>query len=96
MINPNIDKSKYDEDLKWDGLKGYVTNSSLTKDEIIENYIHLWKNEKAFRVSKHNLKTCPIFHRLQQRIKAHLTINFLAYKVKELDRQLKKCINKLW
>jgi len=76
---------------KWDGLKGYVTNSNLSKDEIIENYGHLWKIEKAFRISKHDLKIRPIYHRLQKRIEAHITINFIAYKVyKDLERQLRK------
>ena len=62
----------------------------MTKDEIIENYGHLWKIEKAFRISKHDLKIRPIYHRLQRRIEAHITINFVAYKVyKELERILK-------
>ena len=89
-IEISIDKEKFDADAKWDGLKGYITNSKLTKDEIIENYSHLWKIEKAFRISKHDLKIRPIYHRLQRRIEAHITINFVAYKVyKELERQLK-------
>lgn len=38
-----------------------------------------------------DLKIRPIYHRLQKRIEAHITINFVAYKVyKELERQLKK------
>jgi transposase len=87
----SIDRSKYDEDVLWDGLKGYITNTSLSKNAIIENYSHLWKIEKAFRVSKHDLKIRPIYHRLQPRIEAHITINFTAYKVyKELERQLKE------
>lgn len=86
----SIDKTKYDEDAGWDGLKGYITNTSLKKDDIIENYSHLWKIEKAFRISKHDLKIRPIYHRLQKRIEAHITINFVAYKVyKELERLLK-------
>jgi hypothetical protein len=32
-------------------LKGYLSNTTLTKNEIIENYGHLWKIEKAFRQS---------------------------------------------
>ncbi len=89
-INISIDMVKYEQDAKWDGLKGYITNTSLTKDEIIENYSHLWKIEKAFRVSKHDLKIRPIYHRLQRRIEAHITINFTAFKIyKELERQLK-------
>ena len=90
-INISIDKSKFDEDAGWDGLKGYITNTDLSRDNIIENYSHLWKIEKAFRVSKHELKIRPIYHRLQRRIEAHITINFTAYKVyKELERQLKE------
>jgi len=87
----SIDYQKYSADAKWDGLKGYITNTSLTKDKIIENYSHLWKIEKAFRISKHDLKIRPIYHRLQKRIEAHVTINFVAYKVyKELERLLRE------
>jgi len=89
-VNISIDIKKFEQDAAWDGLKGYITNTSLTKSEIIENYSHLWKIEKAFRVSKHDLKIRPIYHRLQKRIEAHITINFMAYKLyKELERQLK-------
>ena len=88
-IKISIDKEKFELDSKWDGLKGYITNTSLLKTEIIKNYGHLWKIEKAFRISKHDLKVRPIYHRLQKRIEAHITINFVAYKIyKELERQL--------
>lgn len=90
-IKISIDEAKFEADGKWDGLKGYTTNTTLSKDKIIENYAHLWKIEKAFRISKHDLKIRPIYHRLQRRIEAHITINFTAYKVyKELERQLKE------
>jgi transposase len=89
-ITIDIDYDKFNQDAIWDGLKGYLTNTSLTKEEIISNYGQLWKIEKAFRVSKHDLKIRPIYHRLQKRIESHITINFVAYKVyKELERQLK-------
>ena len=89
-VKISIDIEKFNQDAKWDGLKGYITNSTLSKDEIIENYGQLWKIEKAFRISKHDLKIRPIYHRLQRRIEAHITINFVAYKIhKELERQLK-------
>lgn len=84
-----IDTEKFEQDAKWDGLKGYITNSKLDKDHIIENYKHLWQIEKAFRVTKSALKIRPIYHRLQHRIEAHICISFVAYKVyKELERQL--------
>lgn len=88
-VDISIDYERYKTDSKWDGLKGYLTNTDLSKEDIIENYGHLWKIEKAFRVSKHELKVRPIFHRLQRRIEAHICICFVAYKVyKELERQL--------
>lgn len=86
-----MDKEKVIEDSRWDGLKGYLTNANLTKDQIIENYQHLWQIEKAFRISKTELKIRPIYHRLQRRIEAHICLSFTAYKVyKEMERQLKE------
>jgi transposase len=84
-----MDETKVKEDMCWDGLKGYITNTTLSKEDIIDNYKHLWKIEKAFRISKTELKIRPIYHRLQRRIEAHICIAFVAYKVyKELERQL--------
>lgn len=89
-VNISIDKDKFNKDAKWDGLKGYLTNTKLSNTEIVENYVHLWKIEKAFRISKHDLKIRPIYHRAQRRIEAHICISFVAYKVyKELERLLK-------
>ena len=88
-IKVAIDQEKLYQDTRWDGLKGYLTNAKLSKNQIIENYQHLWQIEKAFRVSKTDLKIRPIYHRLQRRIEAHICISFVAYKVyKELERQL--------
>jgi len=90
-INISIDYEKYEADSVWDGLKGYVTNTSLTRNKIIENYSHLWQVEKAFRISKTDLRIRPIYHRLKKRIEAHICICFTAYAIyKELERLLKK------
>lgn len=89
-IEVEISNEKIKEDEKWDGLKGYVTNSTLDVDTIIENYGYLWQIEKAFRIAKTDLRVRPIYHRVQKRIEAHICIVFAAYKVyKELERQLK-------
>lgn len=89
-ISVAIDTEKLKQDTKWDGLKGYLANTSLAKDQIIENYQHLWQIEYAFRIAKTDLKIRPIYHRLQRRIEAHICISFVAYKIfKELERQLK-------
>jgi len=89
-VNISIDYAKFNDDAKWDGLKGYLTNTKLTKDQIIEQYGNLWKIEKAFRISKTDLRIRPIYHRVRRRIEAHICIAFCAYKIyKELERQLK-------
>lgn len=88
-IHVTLDQEKVAHDSRWDGLKGYLTNAKLNKDQIIENYQHLWQIEKAFRIAKSDLKIRPIFHRLQRRIEAHICISFVAYKLyKELERLL--------
>ncbi len=89
-MNVAIDREKFEEDAKWDGLKGYQTNHiSLSMEDVIENYRQLWKIEKAFRISKYDLKIRPIYHRKQRRIEAHICLSFAAYKVyKELERLL--------
>lgn len=88
-VKVTVDTSKIAEDQKWDGLKGYITNSELQPAQVISNYNHLWKIERAFRISKTDLRIRPIFHRKKDRIEAHVCIAFVAYAVyKELERLL--------
>ena len=90
-INITVDYEKYNTDSHWDGLKGYVTNTNLKDIDVIENYKNLWQIEKAFRMSKTDLRIRPIYHRLRNRIEAHICVSFAAYSVyKELERVLKK------
>lgn len=89
-VNISIDYKKYEADVIWDGLKGYVTNTSLPRNIVIENYSQLWQIEKAFRISKTDLRIRPVYHRLKNRIEAHICICFSAYAIyKELERLLK-------
>lgn len=93
-VNIVIDYEKYQADKIWDGLKGYVTNTKINKDKVIDSYSQLWNIEKAFRISKTDLRIRPVYHRIKSRIEAHICICFAAYTVyKELERWLK--INKL-
>jgi len=88
-LQVEIDYDKYHQDARWDGLKGYLTNSELSRKKVITNYSKLWQIEKAFRISKTDLKVRPIYHRLESRIQAHLSIAFAAYTIyKELERLL--------
>lgn len=90
-VEVSLDESKVNEDVLWDGLKGYITNTPLHPDKIIGNYKHLWQIEKAFRISKTDLRIRPIYHRKKDRIEAHLCIAFVAYTIyKELEQLLYK------
>ncbi len=86
-----IDYEKYNNDGRWDGIKGYLTNTKLADKQVIENYKNLWQIEKAFRISKTDLRIRPIYHRIRNRIEAHICIAFAAYCIlKELERVLQK------
>jgi transposase len=68
-----------------------ITNTKLIDKQVMENYKNLWHIEKAFRMSKTDLRIRPIYHRLQSRIEAHICISFTAYCIyKELERILYK------
>lgn len=89
-INIEIDYEKFKAEKCWDGLKGYITNAKLTSKAIIENYKNLWHIERAFRMSKTDLRIRPVYHRLQRRVEAHICIAFTAYCIyKELERVLR-------
>jgi transposase len=86
-VSVSIDDEKIKEDEKWDGLKAYVTNTTIPAQSVVEQYHGLWVVERAFRISKSTLETRPIFHFSERRIEAHICICFVAYKVyKELER----------
>lgn len=88
-VTIDIDYEKFEQDAVWDGLKGFITNTKLTDKEVIDNYNNLWHIEKAFRMSKTDLRIRPIYHRLRHRIEAHICISFTAYSIyKELERAL--------
>lgn len=87
--NVAIDEFKIDTDAAWDGLKGYVTNTELPHKTVVEHYGHLWQIEKAFRISKTDLRIRPVFHYKRRRIESHICIAFVAYAIwKELERLL--------
>lgn len=88
-VSIEIDESRIAQAARWDGLKGYLTNTNLPADEIIANYGQLWRIERAFRISKTDLRIRPMHHRLRRRIEAHVLVAFVAYTLyKELDRRL--------
>lgn len=90
-VTITIDKEKYEADAVWDGVKGHVTNTRLAEKDVLSNYSNLWFIERAFRMNKGDLRARPIFHRLHNRIEAHICICFTAYTIMlELERLLKQ------
>ena len=87
-----IDQTKIDEEKQFDGLKGYFTTmKDIPSEEIIKQYRNLWKVEKAFRMSKSDLRERPVYHRLKQRIEAHLLLCFVSLLVmRETEMILKQ------
>ena len=89
-VKVRISQEKIKDDERWDGLKGYITNTTLPAKEVYEQYNGLWVIERAYRVTKGTLEMRPMFHFTSRRIEAHVCICFVAYKVyKELERILK-------
>lgn len=90
-IEISIDEAKVKQDSLWDGLKGYITNTDLSVEKVVENYRQLWRIEKAFRISKTDLRIRPVYHYRRKRIEAHICIAFVAYTIyKELERLLEQ------
>ncbi|WP_298412924.1 hypothetical protein [Hydrotalea sp.] len=81
------------------GIKGYYTNleeSRVDNQTIIGRYHELYKIEQAFRISKSDLQTRPIFHYKEEPIKLHVLICFMALVIsKQIELQTKTSIRKL-
>jgi transposase len=74
-----FDQEKLEEEAKWDGLHGVITNvKDMSSKAIITHYRELYQVEECFRISKHDLKIRPIFHWVPPRVKAHIAISFMT------------------
>lgn len=73
----NREKIAYEELL--DG-KFLVSSSddSLSAEDVVAGYKALWRIERAFRDMKHVLDLRPVYHRLSDRIRAHVLLCWLA------------------
>jgi len=57
------------------GWKGYTTNLVIQDAHfVIDAYHQLWRIEKSFRMSKHDLQARPVYHHKRESIEAHLSI----------------------
>jgi transposase len=88
-LSGHLDMAKLEADARFDGLKGYVTNTELMSEEVVARYGNLWHVEKSFRISKSDLRVRPTFHFKRERVIAHLAICVCALGVlREFERRL--------
>ena len=78
-----IDRAKAEEDAKFDGIFVLRTNTDLSPLETMLCYKRLWMVERAFRTSKSLFATRPIFHKLDETIRGHVSCSFLALVLKK-------------
>jgi Transposase DDE domain len=84
-----IDRSKVEEDARFDGIFVLRTNTELDPLSAMLRYKQLWMVEQTFRTAKHLLATRPIFHKLDETIRGHVFCSFLALVLKaELDARI--------
>jgi hypothetical protein len=74
-----IDRAAITEASRYDG-KWVVTSNddTLTPDDLALGYKQLLRVETCWRQLKSGLRMRPVFHRLAERIQAHVTISVLA------------------
>jgi transposase len=72
---------------KLEGIKGYITNTTLETQVIIDRYHDLWHIENSFRITKSDLEARPIFHRLDDTIKAHMVMVFAGLAISKYIEQ---------
>ena len=75
-----LDKNKLEREAQCDGTFVLeVSDNQITAREAAEGYKGLLRVEQAFRVLKNGVDIRPVYHRLDKRIRAHVTLCILAY-----------------
>ena len=86
LRSSKINATRVAEEAALDGLyviRTGVAAERLSSDDAVRNYKRLAVVEQAFRSLKTvNLEVRPIYHRLADRVRAHLLLCMLAYYVK--------------
>src|SRR4030043_740776 len=80
-----FDEKKLREEERFDGYYAIVTSEWQKEDEeIIEIYRGLWLIEDAFKVTKSDLETRPVYLSRNDHIEAHFLICFVALVIARL------------
>ena len=76
---PRIDREKVREETLLDGKHLLRTSDdTLSARDVVLGYKQLSEVERAFRCLKHDLELRPMYHRLEERIRAHVLLCWLA------------------
>ena len=87
LFTYDIDERALEHARLMDGKLLLVTNTKdLTADEVVKRYKSLADIERGFRVLKSEIEIGPIYHRLPERIHAHVSICFMALIVYRVMR----------
>ncbi len=82
---PIFDEARLQEEEKLDGYYAIVTSEwEKSDEEIIDIYRGLWRIEDAFKVTKNDLETRPVFLSRDDHIRAHFLICFVALVITRL------------
>lgn len=94
-----LNKKLIEKTRKLLGIKGYFTNleeNEIDNQTVMTRYHELYKIEQAFRISKNDLQTRPIFHFKEEPIKLHLLICFMALVIsKHIELQTNMSIKRV-
>ena len=73
--NYYLDEARIEEEAKYDGFYAVATNIfDMKETEVLDIQSRRYKIEDCFRVLKTNFSSRPVYHRKENRIKAHFLI----------------------
>jgi transposase len=100
----SLDKGRVKRDARLDGKYLISTSEdSLPVEEVVSAYKNLWRIERLNRDLKHLVDIRPVYHRLEDRVRSHVLLCWLALllirvaenETKETWRQLRLELSKL-
>jgi transposase len=76
------------QEARYDGKWVVRTNTDLPTDEVALDYKSLWQIEQAFRELKSGLEIRPVYLRLEEHVRGHILVCFLALVIEATLRRL--------
>ena len=94
LFTYTVDESALAQAELMDGKLLLAANvTDLMPIEVVQRYKALADIERGFRVLKSEIEIAPVFHRLPNRIRAHVMLCFMALIVYRVMRQRSKLAN---